>query len=272
MDLHGKTIVVTGGAMGIGAATVRRLATEGARVIIVDCDDKAAEETVRQVSESGGLVEFQHTDLADPNSIAGMGKEVLQKTESLHGLVNNAGISRRAPIEKDGFVPAEAIDDETSVRPWVATGAEWEPVISVNLRAPLLCAQALLPALKRGPGHIVNISSIGAFRPRPYESVYDATKAGICALTRVMACEFARYGMRVNSVAPGWIVTPMHFGTGPEADERKAWMEEYVFEGAVLRRPGRPHEVAAAIAFLLSEEASYITASTIHVDGGVVAN
>jgi len=239
--------------MGIGAATVRRLAADGARVIIADCNDTFAEATTQDVLESGGLVEFQHVDLADPDSIAGMAEEVLLRTECLHGLVNNAGITRRAPIEETG--------DEI-----------WEPIVNINLRAPLLCTQALLPALKRGPGHIVNLSSMGGFRPRPNESVYDVTKAGICALTRVMAWEFAQYSMRVNAVAPGWIVTEMHFGIGPDAAERKAALQSTVADFAIMRRLGSAAEVAAVIAFLLCDDASYITASTIHVDGGVVAN
>ena len=253
MSFRDRTVLVTGGAMGIGAATVRRLAAEGAHVILADLNDSAAEKVVQATCQSGGLVEFQHVDVADPDSIAAMGEAVLGKWDCLHGLVNNAGIVRVASIEDT--------DEEV-----------WNSQININLRAPLLCAKALLPALKRGPGHVVNMSSMGGFRWRPDNVVYDATKAGICAMTRTMACEFAAHGMRVNSVAPGWIVTEMHFGTGPDAAKRKAELEKYEFEFAMMRRLGRPEEIAAAIVFLLSDDASYITGSTIHVDGGLVGN
>ena len=144
--------------------------------------------------------------------------------------------------------------------------------MSVNLRGAALCVKALLPLLKKGPGHIVNLSSEGAFRPRPGCWVYDATKAGICALTRNLACELVQYGIRANSVAPGWTVTEMHFQHAKDPARRKAELENMTYDGAVIPRLGRPEEIAAVIVFLLGEDASYITATTIHVDGGRVAN
>ena len=118
----------------------------------------------------------------------------------------------------------------------------------------------------------MNLSSEGGFRPRPHCWVYDATKIGMCALTRSMAAEFVEYGIRANTVAPGWTVTEMHFGSAPDSAARKRELEELVMDGALIRRLGRPEEIAAAIAFLLSDDASYMTGTTLHVDGGRVAH
>ena len=253
MDFHGKAVLVTGGAMGIGAATSKRLARDGATVIIADIDEEAANAKLEEIRSSGGQGSFQHVDLSDPRSIASMGDEVSQQYDCLHGLVNNAGIVRPSSIA------------ETSDR-------DWEPQIKINLRAPALCAKALLPLLKKGPGHIVNVSSEGGFRPRPNNWVYDATKAGICALTRSIASEFIQYGMRANTVAPGWTVTEMHFGKAQDPMARKTELENLDYNGAIINRLARPEEIASAIVFLLSDDASFITATTVHVDGGRVAH
>ena len=115
---------------------------------------------------------------------------------------------------------------------------------------------------------IVNISSEGGYRPRAEHWVYDATKAGVGALTRAMAVEFAPFGIRANAVAPGWIVTEMHFGQADDPQARKAELESLAHSGCILRRLGRPEEIAAAVFFLAGEDASYITGTTLHVDGG----
>jgi NAD(P)-dependent dehydrogenase (short-subunit alcohol dehydrogenase family) len=250
-----KIILITGGAMGIGAATARRLAAEGARVLIVDRNEVFAEETVELISGSGGQATFCQADLTEASDITRMAEEVLTNFEVLHGLVNNAGITRRVSVAD--------MSDET----W---GSLWNEVINLNLVAPLMITHALLPGLVRGPGHIVNLSSMGAYMARPNESVYDATKAGLSSVTRSMASEFASHGIRVNAVAPGAIITEMHIGTGPDRDEKRLEFEEYEYELALLRRWGRPEEIASVIAFLLGDDASYITGTTIHADGGVV--
>ena len=253
MDFSGKNILVTGGAMGIGFATAKRLAKDGAYVIIADFAEKVANKKVDAIKKDGGEACFQYVDLSDPSSIEKMGNEIAQKFDVLHGLVNNAGIARGCSVAGTG-------------------DHDWEPQITINLRAPALCAKFLLPLLKKGPGHIVNLSSEGGFRPRANSWVYDSTKAGICALTRNMACEFIEFGMRVNSVAPGWTVTEMHFGGADNPLSKKAELEDLDYGGAIIRRLARPEEIASVIAFLLSDDASFITATTIHVDGGRVAH
>jgi NAD(P)-dependent dehydrogenase (short-subunit alcohol dehydrogenase family) len=246
-----KTILVTGAAMGIGAATAGRLAAEGATAIIADCNEQVAQEKVAEIQGSGGDAWFQHVDLASPSSIEEMGREVAERVPCLHGLVNNAGILRTASIAETG-------------------DSDWEPQMTVNLRAPALCAKALLPLLREGPGHIVNLSSEGAFIAHESRWVYTATKAGILALTRNMAREFVHYGMRANTVAPGWTVTEMHFLASDDPAAKKAELEGLERGETVIPRLGRPEEIAAVIAFLLSDDASYMTASIVHVDGGRV--
>jgi NAD(P)-dependent dehydrogenase (short-subunit alcohol dehydrogenase family) len=253
MRFKDEAILVTGGAMGIGAATVRRLAQEGATVIVADHDREAGEKTVASVVKEAGSAVFQFVDLADGGSIVRMGREVAERFDSLHGLVNNAGIIRRGTLDNNS-------EDD------------WHPQIDINLRAPVRCARELLPLLAKGPGHIVNVSSEGAFRPRPEHWVYDVTKSGICSVTRTMALEFRKHGIRVNTVAPGWCVTEMHFRHTDNPETAKKELEDKRYDGAIIQRLGRPEEIAAAIAFLLGDDASYITATTLHVDGGRVAH
>lgn len=253
MRFRDKAVLVTGGAMGIGAATAQRLAGEGAFVVIADHDEEAAGRIEQAIRERGGQAWAQAVELSDPASIEQMGIGVAARLGALHGLVNNAGIVRGATVAETG-------DDD------------WEPQVAVNLHAPALCAKALLPLLKAGPGHVVNVSSEAGFRPRAGCWVYDATKAGLCALTRAMACELAGFGIRVNTVAPGWTVTEMHFLGHPDPAARKAELEGLTSAGGLIPRLARPAEIAAAIAFLLSGDASYITATTLHVDGGRVGH
>lgn len=249
MSIQGQNVLVTGGASGIGAAVAFRFAQAGAHVIIADVDSERAHQMLDLIRNAGGQAEHQQVDLADEDSIAACGRDLGARLPDLHVLVNNAGIVRRKAIA--------ATDHE-----------DWDAQIAINLHAPALMAKALLPLMQRSGGAIVNISSEGAFRPRADHWVYDATKAGICALTRSMAVEFAPLGIRANAVAPGWIVTEMHFGQAPDPAARKAELESLVHENCILRRLGRPEEIAAAVFFLASDDASYITGTTLHVDGG----
>ena len=247
-----RNILVTGGAMGIGRATAERLAAEGATVYLADVDETVGAEAVAEIAAKDQNALFFQVDLSREPSIVELGRSVAAVTTVLHGLVNCAGIYRTCSLAKTG-------------------DADWHQQIDINLRAPALCVRELLPLLKKGPGHIVNLSSEGAFRPYAERWVYDATKAGVIALTRNCAVEFVEYGIRANTVAPGWTVTEMHFRDAPDPAARKKELEEYDMQGAIMRRLGRPEEMAAAIAFLLSDDAAYITATTLHVDGGRVA-
>ena len=246
--LRNRVAVVTGGGSGIGAAVCRRLAAEGATVGVVDIDRVAAERVARDLDGGSGLV--LQVDLADAEAITGLAERVREHVGAVHVLVNNAGILRRSRIQDTG-------------------DADWATQIAVNLRAPALVARALLPLLRAEGAAVVNISSEGAWRPRSAQWVYDSSKAGLGALTRVMAVEFAEHGIRANEVAPGWIVTEMHFGSAVDPQARKHELEQMSNDQCILGRLGRPEEVAAAVAFLASDDSSYLTATTLHVDGGM---
>lgn len=249
---EGKTALVTGGASGIGRATADRLAGEGAHVIIADLNFDMANQAVAQIRATGGSASFAHLDLTDDASIEACAQAVSETVSALHLLVNNAAILRLGRIEDGGWLPNWDIETRTGLRGWI------------------LMTQLLLPLLKREEGSIVNLSSEGGYLGRPGMWVYDAIKAAVVSVTKTMAQEFADYGTRVNAVAPGWIVTEMHYGDHPDPSARKKEMEETPISSCIMKRRALPEEVAAAITFLLSSDASYITGTTLHVDGGRV--
>lgn len=133
-----------------------------------------------------------------------------------------------------------------------------------------MITQVLLPLLKQEGGAIVNVSSEGGFLGRPRQVVYDAIKAALVSVTKTMAQEFVDYGIRVNAVAPGWVITEMHFANHPDPAARKQELESTSIVSCIMKRRAQPEEIASAITFLLSDDASYITGTTIHVDGGRV--
>jgi NAD(P)-dependent dehydrogenase (short-subunit alcohol dehydrogenase family) len=248
--LTNRTIVITGGGSGIGAATARRTAAEGASVIIVDRDGETGARIVDELSALSAYCRFMQADLSDRDEIAAVSERISHEVDTLHGLVNNAGIVRPSTIES-------------------LTYDEWDAQLAINLTAPALLIRGLLGPLERGRASIVNISSEGAFRPRGQHAAYDASKAGIAALTRTFAAELADRHIRSNSIAPGWVVTEMHFGRGPSAMRCRDELLAQPNPNAVMNRLARPEEIAAAVAFLLSDDASFMTGTCLHVDGGM---
>lgn len=245
-----KVALITGGASGIGRATANRLAAEGAHVIIADKNVDMANQAVSEIQDAGGKALFVEVDLADDESVQAAGQEVAEKFSALHILVNNAAIARGGKIEDGGWIP------------------NWEPETAIGLRGWVVITQHLLPLLKQEGAAIVNLSSEGGYLGRPGGWVYDAIKSALVSLTKTMAYEFVEYGIRVNAVAPGWVVTEMHFGSASDPAARKKELEVTPINSCIMKRRCGPEEIAASIAFLLSEDASYITGQTIHVDGG----
>ena len=233
--LSGKIAVVTGGARGIGRATVERFRAEGAEVVVWDLDAGAEENPVERV------------DVADAAAVAVAAAALAERLPGIDILINNAGINlARSPTVAE------------------VTAEEWRRVLDVNLSGALHCTQALLPLLRRrGGGRIVNFSSILAVAGFPGQTAYAAAKAGLLGLTRVWARELGPAGITVNAVVPGYIDTAMNSAAAVEF--RKA-----IVARTALRRLGTADDVARVCLFLASDDAAFVTGAAIPVDGGLV--
>jgi 2-hydroxycyclohexanecarboxyl-CoA dehydrogenase len=241
MRLEGRKALVTGGASGIGAAIARRLAAEGASVVIGDLNTEGAGEVAGELG--GEAVRLDATELA---SVAG----VAETLGPFQVLVNNAGMDEFAFF--------------TDTDPGI-----WERVIAVNLKGVLACTHALLPAMQEaGYGRIVNIASEAGRVGSKGSAVYSAAKGGVIAFTKTIARENARFGITANAIAPGPIDTPL-LRRATELGEIGERVIETMRGATQLRRLGEPEEVAAAAAFLASDDASYVTGETLGVSGGL---
>lgn len=247
MKLKGKTAIVTGGANGIGRATAFRFAKEGARVAIADLDSLMGEETVQLIRESGGKALFFKTDV----TVSSQMKELVEFTKSQFGsldiMFNNAGIGN------------------SEVRSVDLSEEEWDKVININLKGVFLGIKHSVPEMiKSGRGGaIINTSSLLGLKGQKYMSAYNASKAGVVLLTQNAALEYGKYNIRVNGIAPGVIDTKIIDGW--KQNERK-W--PIISRANALGRIGTPEEVANAVLFLASDEASFITGTTLSIDGG----
>ena len=252
-QLSGKVAAVTGGASGIGEATVRRFIAEGAQVAFADRDVEGGQRVAAEIETSGGKVLFVETHIEQEAAVAAFIQSTVEHFGQLNLLVNNAGVRLYQTVVE-------------------ASAESWNAILGVNLMGYVFCAKAAIPAMRRvGGGSIVNIASVRSITAGVNTIQYDTTKAAVAGLTRGLAMDHAMEGIRVNAVCPGPILTPFHerriAAAGKTLDDYRAEHGSHT----MLKRPGTPQEVAACVLFLASDEASYVTGTCLFVDGGCTA-
>ena len=249
----GRVAIVTGGAMGIGGATARKLASEDAKVFIADIDDFSAAANVSRIEQAGGTAAASHIDVSKSEDIARMVDEAVSLYGRLDILVQNAfGV----------------IEGESKIHGSAVTVAEedWDYGITVLLKALYLGAKHAIPHMRTvGGGNIINLASVHSLLQEPGMLVYEAGKAGVVGITRQMAVEFGPEGIRVNAIAPGHIVSEGLAEMWQENPDGLAFFSEQY----PVRRTGTPEDIANGIAFLCSDDASFITGHTLNIDGGL---
>jgi len=245
MSLESKTALVTGSARGLGKAIAEKLASLGARVVISDVLMDLAEETAREFSDKGYDVLAISADVSKSEDVGKMIEEILAKYKTLDIVVNNAGITRDALLLR--------MSEEA-----------WDAVLNVNLKGTFLVTQAAAKIMiKQRFGRIINISSASGRVGNPGQANYVASKAGIIGLTKTAARELGSRGITVNAIAPGFFETEMTRNL-PKA------VQDSFLNSTPMKRFGKLEDIAAAVAFLASEEGSYITGQVIGVDGGLI--
>jgi len=253
MELEGKVGIVTGAGSGIGRAIAMLFAKEGAHVVVADLADGVGRETVKLIQKAGGSALFAHCDVSKARDAESAIRATLEKFGGLDILVNNAGIEVAGTVVE-------------------LSEADWDRVLNVNLKGVFLMSKHALPELSKRGGVIVNTASTAGFTSYPRCTAYCSSKGAVVSLTRAMALDHAKDGIRVNCVCPGAIDTPLH-------QKYLAALAPTIREGYVRKqiashpigRIGRPEEIAEAVLFLASAKSSFVTGAALIVDGGFLA-
>ena len=252
MRLQDKVAIITGAGAGVGAATAVRFCAEGARVLLCDWDASAVTAVADELRATGADIRAMTVNVADEAQVRQMVAAAGEHWGRVDILVNNAGVGSGTDILS-------------------TTAEEWSRVLDVNLKGPFLCCKYSIPRmLEQGGGSIVNVASISSTCGIPGQAVYGPSKGGVLQLTRQLAIEYARRGIRVNAVAPGTIDTPMLHKTLATLDSPDTLMQ-FLLNNHPMGRIAQPIEIANAIVFLASDEASFITGASLAVDGGYTA-
>jgi len=248
--VKGKVAIVTGAASGIGEATAKLLAKEGAKVGIVDIDDKNGQRVLKEITSAGGEAVFHHMDVTNEKEIEQVVAGIYKKYQKLHILVNNAGLA-------GGAGQSHTIPNE-----------EWDRIMNINLKGPFWCVKYSVPyILKSGGGSVINVSSImGMLGGAPG---YGTSKGALRQLTKCDAVNYAKDKIRFNTIFPGYIITPQF--------ERLATNSPGGIKGSIekegkripMGRMGQPEEIANGILFFASDESSYVTGAELIIDGGI---
>lgn len=252
MRLKDKVTLITGAGSGIGRSTALRFAEEGAHVVVADLDEAAGQETADLIRDCGWSASACPCDVTDPDSVQGLVAEVLDKSGRIDVLFNNAGIS--------GVGALHEVEPDA-----------WDRVMRVNIRGTYLPSKYVLPhMMERRSGVIINMSSCVAEMGLLRRASYAATKGAVLALTKSMQVDYAEYGIRVNALLPGTILTPF-----VEKYLKESYSDEEEALAGIRKRQlsgelGRPEDVAAAALFLASEESKFMMGSPLYIDGGVV--
>jgi len=250
--VHNRVAIITGAGSGIGEASAIRLAEEGAKVVCADINETSAQKTANEIVASGGVAHAFAIDISDSSRCNAIVADTVAKYGSVDILVNNAGVNLPGVFHE---VSDEIIDK----------------TLSVNVKGAMYLSRAVIPhMLKSGRGSIVNMSSVNGLVSEPFLSVYSASKGAIVMLTRGIALDYAKTGIRCNAICPGWVDTPIN-----HAHAKMLGGLDHVYSTISsfqpIGRPGTSREIAHLVLFLASDESSFITGSVISADGGMTA-